>query len=136
MLNAIGTLGRLIALKQPKVAALTSLAATLGVTGVDDEAIRPRLEAVGIPELRQVSPRRHEGVLRGVLGQGRVAQDPARHGVQAVSDAIDQQVERLFVAVHRSLDEPSLHPSPVVAGPHGGADHRVRVGEVGERSMC
>jgi hypothetical protein len=31
--------------------------------------------------------------------------------VKAVPDAFDQQVERLFVAVHRQLDEPPLHPS-------------------------
>jgi hypothetical protein len=31
--------------------------------------------------------------------------------VKAVPDAPDQLVERLFVAAHRPLDEPSLHPS-------------------------
>jgi hypothetical protein len=31
-----------------------------------------------------------------------------------VAHAFDQHVERRFIAVHRSLDESSLHPSPLV----------------------
>jgi len=90
---------------------LTSLAARFRMTCVHDQAIRPGLETVGIPELPQVAPRIKQGLLGGVLGKGRVAQDPARHGVEAVTDAPDNVVERLFVALHRPLDEPPLHPS-------------------------
>lgn len=95
-----------------QVAAVMALATRLGVAGVHEKPIRPRLKALGIPEARQVAPRVEQRILGRVLCQGRVAEDPARNGVQAVTDTSDQGVERLFVAVHRQLDELPLHPSP------------------------
>ena len=53
-----------------------------------------------------------QGALRGIFGQVRVAQDPTRDREEVAADAIDQGVECLFVAPHRSLDELPLHPSP------------------------
>ena len=65
----------------------------------------PGLEPIGIPERRQMPPGIEQRLLGGVLGEVRVAQDPARNGVQGVTDAFDQLIERLFVAAHRQLDE-------------------------------
>ena len=52
-----------------------------------------------------MAPRVEQCLLRSVLGEVRVAQDPACHRVQGVTDASDELVERLFVAAHRLLDE-------------------------------
>ena len=91
--------------KQPKVAAVTSFATRFGVAGIHEEPMGPGLEPIGIPEARQMTPRVEQCLLRGVLGEVRVTQDPACHRVQRVTDASDQLVERLFVAAHRQLDE-------------------------------
>ena len=56
-----------------------------------------------------MTPRVEQRLLGGVLGEGRVAQDPARHGVHGVADETDERVEGLFIAVHRLLDE-LTHP--------------------------
>ena len=92
---------------------MTSLAARFGVAGVHEEPVDPGLEPVRIPQAGQVPPRVEQRALRGVLGQVRVAQDPSRNRMEVAADASDQGVERRFVAVHRSLDESSLHPSPL-----------------------
>ena len=91
---------------------MAPFAARFGVAGMHEEPIDPGLEPIGVPQLRQVSPRLQQRLLGGILGECRVAQDPARHRVQGVADASDQLVERLFVAVHRPLDELALHASP------------------------
>jgi uncharacterized protein (DUF2249 family) len=38
--------------------------------------------------------------------------------VQGVADAFDKLDERLFVAMHRSLDELALHASPELCADH------------------
>ena len=110
--------------QQPEVAAMTSFAARFGVAGVHEEPIGPGLEPIGIPQLRQAPPGIKQCLLGGVLGECRVAQDPARHGVQGVADASDKRVERLFVAVHRPLDELALHASPDLSALTAGAANR------------
>jgi len=83
----------------------------------------PGLEPIWIPELRKVAPRIKQCLLRRVLGECRVTQDPARHGVHRVADASDKRVECLFIAVHRPLDELALHASPgTVRRPRSAAD--------------
>jgi len=103
---------RILVAKKPQVAALTSFAARFGVAGVDEEPVGPGLEPIRVTQRRQVPPRVEQGLLGGVLGEGRVAQDPARHGVHGIADEPDDRVEGLFVAVHRPLDELALHGSP------------------------
>ena len=73
---------------------MASLAARLGIAGVHQEPEDPCFEPVRIPQLGQVSPRLEQGALRGVLGQVRVAQDPARDRMEAVTHASDELVER------------------------------------------
>jgi len=84
---------------------VTSFATRFGVAGIHEEPMGPGLEPIGIPEAREMAPRVEQRLLRGILGEVRVTQDPARHRVQGVTDAFDQAVKRLFVAAHRQLDE-------------------------------
>ena len=91
---------------------MVSFSARFGIARVDEEPIGPGLELIGISQLWKTPPGVKQRLLRGVLGECRVAQDPARHGVQGVADASDEVVECLFVAVHRPLDELALHASP------------------------
>ncbi len=93
---------------------MTSLAARLGVAGIDEQAVDPLLEPVRVPEPGEIPPRVEECALRGVLGEVRVPQDPAGSRMEAVAHAPDQLVERRLVAAHRLLDESPLHRSPVV----------------------
>ena len=104
--------------QQPQVPAMTSFAARFGVAGVHEEPMGPGLEPIGVPQLRQVPPGIDQCLLGRVLGERRVAQDPARHGVQGVADASDKRVECLFIAVHRPLDELALHASPELCAGH------------------
>ena len=98
---------------------MTSFAARFGVAGVHEKPMGPGLEPIGIPQLRKMPPGIEQRLLGGVLGEARVTQDPARHGVQGVADAADELVERLFVAVHRPLDELALHASPAECADRG-----------------
>ena len=93
---------------------MTSFAARFSVAGVDEEPVGPGLEPVRILQSGKVLPRVEQCSLRRVLCQVRVAQDPPRNRMEVVAHAFDQGVERRFVAVHRSLDESPLHPSPLV----------------------
>src|SRR4051794_27936736 len=107
---------------------MTSLASRFGVTGVDEQPVQPGLEPVRIPQAGQVAPRVEQRPLRGVLGQVRVTQDPTRDRMELVAETSDQRVERLFVAVHRPLDELPLHHFPWSTPPEG------RFGEYESRS--
>ena len=93
---------------------MASLPACLRVTGVDEEPVGPGLEPVRIPQLGQVPPRVEQRALRGIFGQVRVAQDPTRDREEVAADARDQGFECFFVALHCTLDELPLHPSPLV----------------------
>ena len=54
-------------------------------------------------------PGEHEGVLQGVLGEARVAQDPIGDGVERVADLVHQDCERLPIAPPGPLDQVSIH---------------------------
>jgi len=80
------------------------------VAGVDEDAVNPRLEPLGIPKLRDAAPGENEGVLQCVLGESRVAQDPEGDRVEDVADLVHQDGERLSVAPTGLLDEVSIQP--------------------------
>ena len=77
---------------------MTSFASSLGMAGVDEQPVGPGLEPVRIPQRGQVPPRLEQRPLRRVLGQVRVAQDPARNRMELVTDESD-------------LDRRGLHPA-------------------------
>ena len=47
------------------------VARRIRVAGVDEDPVGPCLEAVGLPQVRQLPPDGHEGVLQDVLGEAR-----------------------------------------------------------------
>ena len=81
----------------------------LVVAGVDEDAMDPRFEAVGFPQVRDPAPGEHESVLQRVLGETGVAQDPLGDRVEAVADLVHQDGEGLSVPVAGLLDEVSIH---------------------------
>ena len=70
----------------------------LVVAGVDEDAVDPRLEALGIAQVGEPAPGEDEGVLQRVLGETRVAQDPLGNRVERIADLVHQDGERLTVA--------------------------------------
>src|SRR5262245_61278886 len=87
----------------------------LVVAGMHEDAMDPRLEALRIPQLRDLAPGEDEGVLQRVLGEARVAQDALRDGVERVTDLVHQDGERLAVAAPSLFDEDPIHLDPPVA---------------------
>jgi hypothetical protein len=85
---------RLVDRQQPQVRSPASMLPTLGVAGAHEEPVRPGLEGAGstrprrgrVAELREVLPDGQQRLLRGVLGQIEVEQDPARHGKESTGD--------------------------------------------------
>ena len=69
----------------------------------------PRLEPVEVTEARQLPPGQDEGVLERVLGHARVAQDAEGDRVELVAHLVDQDRERLTVAVPRHVDQVPVH---------------------------
>src|SRR6476661_9408236 len=76
----------LVRRQEPKVRGPATFFPTLAVTGADEEPVRPGVEARRIAELREVLPGREQRLLRRVLGEVHVAQDPARHGKKPIGD--------------------------------------------------
>ena len=69
----------------------------------------PGLEAIDLPQMRQLAPGRDEGDLQGVLGEVRVAQDPMGHREQRVAHLMHQAREGVAIALSGLLDQVSLH---------------------------
>jgi hypothetical protein len=63
--------------KGSKVPRVSPLSTDLGVARTDEKAVRPRLEANWVTQLRQEAPRVEKALLRRVLGEVEVAQDAA-----------------------------------------------------------
>jgi hypothetical protein len=58
---------------------------------VHEEPVRPRLEAGGVAELREVLPDGEQRLLRRVLGEVHVTQNPARHGKEPIGDVAGKE---------------------------------------------
>ena len=78
---------------------------------MDEDAIGPPFEAVGLSQVRELAPDGDEGVLQDILGEVRVAEDPPGDPEQRVADLVHQIRERLLVAGAGSLHEVSVHRS-------------------------
>jgi hypothetical protein len=70
--------GRLVRRHQPEVGRPATLLPTLGIAGVHEEPVRPGIEACRVAKLRKSLPDGEQRLLRRVLGEIDVAQDPAR----------------------------------------------------------
>ena len=88
----------------------SSVPRCIRVAGVDKDPVGPRLEAVRLPQMRQLPPDGHEGVLQNVLGEARIAQDASSDPEQRVADLVHQIRECRLIARARPLDEVSVHP--------------------------
>ena len=89
-------------------------APNLVLAGVDEEAMEPGVEPLGISQTPEVTPGSDQGVLNGVLGGIPVAEDPPRDRVQAVVCRNREGLEGLVVAPLRALDELGRHRYPSV----------------------
>jgi hypothetical protein len=88
-----------------------SSALRLVVAGVNDDAMDPGFETLGVTEFWDPAPGEDQGVLQSVLGKTRVAQDPVGDRIEDVADLVHQDGERLSIAPTGLLDEVSIHPS-------------------------
>ena len=86
-----------------------SLAAGLGDADVREEPVDPGIEAIGIAEVRQVTPGDHERILKGILRSIDVAEDPIGDREETVATALDQVDERRLISALGRLDEVAIH---------------------------
>ncbi|HSL34359.1 MAG TPA: hypothetical protein VK871_11960 [Candidatus Limnocylindrales bacterium] len=76
---------------------------------VDEDAVEPAVEAVDVPELRQLAPATDERLLDRVFGEVVVPQDEPSDRQEAIDLTGRKPPEGVSVAVPRSLDEISPH---------------------------
>jgi hypothetical protein len=81
----------------------------LGITGMDENALRPSLEAIYVAQMRQLLPGRDEGVLQRVFGSTRLAQDSEGDRVEGIADLAYQAGESFSVATPGPLDDGWVH---------------------------
>ena len=79
------------------------------VTGIDEQPIEPRREALRIAEPRELAPGEEECLLDGVLCPLRIPQDPVRDRVAEVAVEVDQLREGDVVALACPFDQPRPH---------------------------
>ena len=90
-----------------------SMASLVGAC-IDEQAMQPRIEAVRVADLVQVSPRVGQGGLDSVLGIVGIAQDQASDRVEPIDSGRGKDLECLVVPVPCRLDECSLHRPPLL----------------------
>jgi hypothetical protein len=75
---------RLTSREETDVRRPTTSLGGLRVTGAHEEAVRPGIEACRVAKLRKVPPDAQQRLLRRILGQAEVAQDPVRRGKEPI----------------------------------------------------
>jgi hypothetical protein len=75
---------------------------------VDDQAMQPGLEPVGIAKSRQVPPAADQRLLDRIARELRVPEDQPGGSVQPRECRIDEQSEGVMIAPPRAIDELSL----------------------------
>jgi len=83
----------------------------LGVAGVGQDPVQPRLEAVGVPQSTNLAPGGQQRSLDGVVGMVEVAQDSERDRHAPVAGHAGEGVEGLSIAPLRLSDQVCVHPS-------------------------
>ena len=101
---------RLIGWEQSNVGRPVATALGLSVACVDEEAPQPGVEAIDIPELRQLPPGEDERLLDGVFREPEIAQDPIRNREESIASGARQAGKGVLISGSRSLDEGNLHP--------------------------
>ena len=100
---------RLVSRQETKVRCPATFLPALGIAGAHEEPIRPGLEASRVAELREVLPDGQQRLLRRVLGEVDVAQDPARHGEEPIREPGGKEGIRLPVTSLGSSHEIGIH---------------------------
>jgi len=95
------------------------VARRIRVAGVDEDPVGPGLEAVGLPQVRQLPPDGHEGVLQRVLREARIAQDPPGDTEQRITGLVHQVGECFLIARASPLDTAKygIHRSSICTSP-------------------
>src|SRR5262249_48615423 len=91
--------------------------ACFAIAGADQEATQPRLEAIWIPQRREVAPGADQRFLGCVLGAFLVTEDQAGNDKEPADQVACQLGERVMIARHRPLDEIPIHRASL----HGAA---------------
>src|SRR5947199_6451444 len=81
----------------------------LGVAGAHEKPIRPGVKARRVAQLRKVLPDVQQRLLRRVLGEVGVAQNPVRHRMEPATDGHSKARECPFVAVLRPYHKTGVH---------------------------
>ena len=116
---------RLVGRQEAEVRRPVAGPAGLGVAGAHEEPVRPGVKARRVAELGKVPPDREQRLLRRVLGEIGVAQDPVRHRVESVAGGDGEAREGLFVAALRPPDQLGIHVPHPPGRPVGPGAHRV-----------
>ena len=103
---------RLVSRQQAQVRHPLPGPATLGVAGAHEEPVRPGVKVRRVAELREVPPDVEQRLLRRVLGEIGVAQDPVRHRMETISHGDGEAREGLLVAVLCLPHEIDVHVLP------------------------
>jgi len=90
---------RFVNRQEAKVGWPVPLPATFGVAGAHEEPVRPGVKTRRIAKLGEVSPDGQQRLLRRVLGEMDVAQDPVSHRVKPATGSEGEAREGLFIAV-------------------------------------
>ena len=84
--------------QDPAIVERATLATRVIAAGIDDEAVEPRLEAIGVAESPDVAPASNDRLLDGVLRCVAVSQDAVGDREEPVIGRADQRLERLAVS--------------------------------------
>ena len=107
---------RLVGRQEADVRRPAARPASLGVAGAHEEPVRPGVEARRVAESRKVPPDGEQRLLRRVLGEVDVAQDPVRDRVESVAHGDGEAREGLLVTALRPSDQLGIHASSAAVG--------------------
>lgn len=106
----------------------------LGIALARENAVKPRLEPIGVSKRTEVAPGQDECRLNGVISAVGVAQDPERDCHALIANQPGKSIEGLTVPLLGTVDERCVHPTlpqspPDLSGSHyrGG---RVAIGSI------
>ena len=99
--------------QQAQVRRPLSSPATLGVAGAHEDPVRPGVKARRVAELADVPPDAQQRLLRRILGEIGVTQDPVCHRMEPIAHGDSEAREGLLIAMLHSNHEFGIHhPSP------------------------
>jgi hypothetical protein len=122
----------LVERQKPEIGCPDPVFPALGVAGAHEEPVRPGLEAGRVAQSREVLPGGEQRLLRRVLGEIEVAQDPARDREESIGDPGGKQAEGRLVAVLGADHEIEFHTLSAMAHRSFRGAYTVWVGRPGE----